>query len=608
MSSGATPAPRPHVPGLRLKLALMMFLQFFIWGAWFELGFDLIPKLGFNKEVTLPAFLGGWKFNWQLWMIFGAFNVGALVALFFSTHFADRHFAAEKFLAFSHLVGGLAILGLFFLPLKTGTAPGEYTSARIEAPGPTLTSGLGVLPDKSLALVENVVSANDDDAPEKMATPEAREKLRAYVAASPEDRQQQKLGEGLGSATKFWAVLKKDWAEYDAASPEERAEKKLKDPRPNVTFVVTKHEGNTIIGDAKAPLAPFWPFFGLMLLHSIFYVPTISITNSIAFANLRDPAQEFGPVRVWGTIGWIVASWPFIFILVNWAAVPAYGSVGFIDWLGKALGTSLEGPAALARKNYIFLVAGTASLVLALFSLALPHTPPKPAETGADALAWLKALRLLRHPFVAVLFLVTFIDAAVHQSFFFWTPTFLGPKADGGVVDIPANWVLPVMKIGQVSEIFTMLFLGYVLKRLGWRLTMTLGVLGHAARFAVFAYFPEQVPAILVNVLHGICYAFFFATVYIFVDEYFPKDVRSSAQGLFNVLILGLGPLAANFGCEVLKANYTVDGRVQYSSVFVYSMGAGLAGAAILFLFFWPRKAVEEPTFSETEKDAPPAP
>ena len=101
-------------PGLRgsvrISLCLMMFLQFFIWGAWFELGFDYIPKLGFN--------------SWQLQLVFGAFNVGALVALFFSTQFADRKFAAEKFLAFSHLIGGLAIMGLAFLQAPLGTQPG----------------------------------------------------------------------------------------------------------------------------------------------------------------------------------------------------------------------------------------------------------------------------------------------------------------------------------------------------------------------------------------------------------------------------------------------------------------------------------------------------
>src|SRR5256885_6102402 len=76
---------------------------------------------------------------------------------------------------------------------------------------------------------------------------------------------------------------------------------------------------------------------------------------------------------------------------------------------------------------------------------------------------------------------------------------------------------------------------------------MILGVLGHTARFGVFAFFPEPTPSILVNVLHGICYAFFFATVYIFVDEYFPKDARASAQGLFNFLIIGFGPLIGGF-------------------------------------------------------------
>ncbi|OWK38714.1 MFS transporter [Fimbriiglobus ruber] len=452
----------PKGGALRLKLSIMFFFQFFIWGAWFELGFDYIPKLGFNND-------------WQLPLIFGAFNVGALVALFFSTQFADRKFAAEKFLALSHLVGGLAMIGLFYIRREPG-----------------------------------------------------------------------------------------------------------------------------------AESAPFWPFFLLMLLHSVFYVPTISITNSIAFANLRNPSQDFGPVRLWGTIGWITASWPFIFILVDWAKVPAFGSTGFVDWLGKALGSSLAGEPAMALKAYIFLLSGLASLMLAAFSLILPHTPPKPATSDADSLAWLKAMKLLRHPFVLVLFLVTFIDAAVHQSFFYWTFTFLGPKADGGVVDIPANWVGPVMKIGQIAEIVTMLFLGYVLKTFGWRTTMIIGVLGHAARFAVFAYMPEQYPAILINVVHGICYAFFFATVYIFVDEYFPKDVRSSAQGLFNVLILGIGPFTANFMCGRLNGIYTVDGVLQYPSLFKYSMGAALLGAVLLLLFFHPKKSVDQPSFSKVEEDAPP--
>ncbi len=455
--------------GLRFKLCVMMFLQFFIWGAWFELGFSYIPSLGFDATIKLPGFMGGADYKWQNAMVFGAFNVGALVALFFSTQFADRKFAAEKFLAFSHLIGGVAIAGLYFLH----PAPGEKAS--------------------------------------------------------------------------------------------------------------------------------FWPYFALMLIHSLFYVPTISITNSIAFANLRNPSQEFGPVRVWGTIGWIAASWPFIFILVDWGKVAQLETTGPIDWIGKALGTPLEGAALRAGESHIFLVAGIASLLLAAFSLTLPHTPPKPATSGADSLAWLKAAKLLKHPFILVLFIVTFIDAAVHQSFFYWTSSFLKPVSEGGAVGIPSNWVTAVMKIGQIAEILTMLILGFVLKNLGWRTTMVFGVLGHAARFAVFAYYPDQTAAIIVNVLHGICYAFFFATVYIFVDEYFPKDVRSSAQGLFNVLILGVGPFVANIVCGELGTKYaitnTVEGKsvasVNYAMVFQYSMWAAIIGAVLLFALFHPKKPAE---------------
>jgi predicted MFS family arabinose efflux permease len=568
----ADPLPDPRAKALRRKLCLMMFLQIFIWGAWFELGFDYIPSLKFA--------------GWQNALIFGAFNIGALVALLFSTQFADRKFAAEKFLGVSHVIGGVAILGLFFLQVPVGTAPGQVAEVKIVARGEKLTQGVGEFPDKTRVIVDNVTATDDKDKADWSDAEKAQ--LTAFVTAKPEDRA--KLAPDIGKATKFWAAFEHDKKAFDAATPDERAAKKLKDPRFNVTFVVAERKKDAAgqdwaLGDAKTPLAPFWLFFGLMFLHCIFYVPTVSITNSIAFANLKDPAREFGPVRVWGTIGWIVASWPFIFILVNWDAVSAKNPSGFIDWLGKALGTSKEGLEASTAQRYIFLVAGLASFVLAVISPTLPHTPPKPAVAGEGSFAALKAAKLLKHPFVAVLFLVTFIDAAVHQSFFYWTASFL--KTDVGV---PANWVPPVMKIGQIAEILTMLVLGYVLKSLGWRTTMIIGVLGHGARFAVFAFYPEPWAAVTVNVLHGICYAFFFATVYIFVDEFFPKDVRSSAQGLFNVLILGFGPFVANLICGQLGVIYKTGDKLQYSAIFQYSMGAALVGAILLALFFHPPK------------------
>src|SRR6476660_3610027 len=119
---------------------------------------------------------------------------------------------------------------------------------------------------------------------------------------------------------------------------------------------------------------------------------------------------------------------------------------------------------------------------------------------------------------------------------------------------------------------------------------MIFGILGHAARFAVYAFFPQQQGLIIaVQVLHGICYAFFFATVYIFVDAYFPKDARSSAQGLFNVMILGLGALIANSICPYLiQKVFTVQGVTDFRGLFLVPMFAGLAAAIALALFFHP--------------------
>jgi len=162
-------------------------------------------------------------------------------------------------------------------------------------------------------------------------------------------------------------------------------------------------------------------------------------------------------------------------------------------------------------------------------------------------------------------------------------------------VGIAGNWIMPVMSIGQIAEILTMLILGVTLKKLGWRVTMIVGILGHAARFAVFAFFSEyREIIILVNVLHGICYAFFFATVYIFVDEFFPKDVRASAQGLFNLMILGFGPLVANVvGPTLIGETFKSGSVVDFRSLFLVPCAAAVFAAIVLAVFFHPPQRAE---------------
>lgn len=306
-------------------------------------------------------------------------------------------------------------------------------------------------------------------------------------------------------------------------------------------------------------LTDFWPFFGAFLVFSVMYVPSMSVANALAFANLKDPAKQFGTIRMGGTIGWILVSWPFVFLL-----------------------TAHAGPDEI---RMIFIVAAVVSFVFAGYSLTLPHTPPNKSGAGTDPLAWRKAIKLLGVPSIAVLFFVTFIDSTIHNGYFVMADGFLTNR-----VGIDANLSMIVLSIGQVAEIVTMFILGAVLVRLGWKATMIVGILGHGARFLVFAFFPDSVPTIVgVQLLHGICYAFFFATVYIFVDAAFPKDVRSSAQGLFNLLILGVGNVAASFLFPALMAQWTdATGAVDYRTLFMVPAGMAIVAVLLLALFFRP--------------------
>ncbi len=413
MSSTSNPIKTDS--GILIKLFLMMVLEIAIWGAW---------------QVKIFSYMGGDGLAFQGWQISLAgsmFGIASVVGIFFSNQFADRYFSAEKFLAFSHLIGGIALL----------------------------------------------------------------------VTAYCQD---------------------------------------------------------------------FWMFFAAFLVYGLFYVPTLSVTNSLAFAHMKNSASEFGLVRMGGTIGWIIVSWPFIFLL---------GAKATVD-----------------QMRWIFIVPALISFALAAFSLTLPHTPPRKAAAGDDQLAWLKAFKLLKVPYILLLFIVTLIDSTIHNGYFVLIDGFLTDA-----VKLPGNVTMAVTTIGQIAEIVTMVVLGKVLIRLGWKWTMIVGIAGHAARFAVFSFLGNeqyQWIIIAVQVLHGICYAFFFATLYIFVDEVFPKDIRTSAQGMFNLLILGVGLVIASFGFIELKSRFTseVDGKtvVDYFSIFLVPTVLAIVAMALLLFFFKPPK------------------
>jgi len=308
------------------------------------------------------------------------------------------------------------------------------------------------------------------------------------------------------------------------------------------------------------------PMALLMLAYAFFYAPTLALSNSVAFRNLKDPEVEFGPIRVWGTIGWIVANWGVTFLRSTFNSL----EWGFID---------------------VFAFAGVISITTALACLALPHTPP--SKEATDPLAFAKAFSLLRDPNYRVFFIIALIVATELPLYYVLTFPFL--QEAGKVVGITPENLPTWMTIAQIAEIFTIaLMLPAVLPVWGVRKTMLLGIFAWPARYAVFAFawaMHQQAPwtvwlAVASLALHGFCYVFFFVVAFIYTDSVAPRDVRSSAQALINVAVLGIGMLIGGFFAGWLKDYFTTDGVTNYTMVFlVPTIITVLAGIAFALLF-----------------------
>jgi nucleoside transporter len=311
----------------------------------------------------------------------------------------------------------------------------------------------------------------------------------------------------------------------------------------------------------------FVPMTALMLAYAFFYAPTLALSNSVAFRNLKDPEVEFGPIRVWGTIGWIAAG-GLVNLMRNW-----FGSLewGIIDVLA---------------------LSGGISILAALLCLTLPHTPP--VKESTDPLAFLKAFSLLRDPNYRVFFIIALIIATELPLYYILTFPFL--QAAGGVVGITeTNLPLIMALVAQGAEVFTIaLILPAVLPIWGVRKTMLLGIFAWPARYAVFALawaMHQEAPwtvrlAVASLALHGFCYVFFFVVAFIYTDMVAPRDVRSSAQALINVAVLGVGMLIGGFFAGWLKDVFTTGGVTNYTLVFlVPTVITVLAGIAFALLF-----------------------
>lgn len=317
-------------------------------------------------------------------------------------------------------------------------------------------------------------------------------------------------------------------------------------------------------------------FIWVMLAYFMLYMPTLALVNAISFANIEDPDREFPKIRVWGTIGWIVAGFVVSQTVLGWIDIPLLTTITGIESNVQATAIPLQMSAVI-------------SLIYGIYSFTLPAAPP--AEKGTkfnlyEALG-LDAIKLLSNKNFAVFCISSFAISIPLAFYYARTNDFVTAVAFG---DQAASF----MAIGQMSEVFFMILIPFFLVRLGVKWMLLVGMLAWAARYFLFGVFPESVFLVLIGIaLHGVCYDFFFVTGQLYVEKKAPKKLRASAQGFYNILTYGAGMLIGNYLLGWWGDSISLDGSTQpgwLDGAFAFwIMPAIIAvGVSVMFyLFFW---------------------
>jgi nucleoside transporter len=295
-------------------------------------------------------------------------------------------------------------------------------------------------------------------------------------------------------------------------------------------------------------------FYWVILVYSLLYMPTIALSNSIAFYQMTDPGKQFPWIRVFGTIGWIVA--------------------------GVMIATM-----ELDKSDYDFTfpMAAIASVVLGLFSFFLPNTPPKgkDADQSAGSALGTEAFVLFKdRPYL--IFFIAAILVCIPLSFYYGF-------ANGFLNEIGMEGAAGKMTIGQVSEALFIVAIPFLFNSIGVKKMIFIGMLAWILRYVFFAYgnADENVWMLYAGIiLHGICYDFFFVTGYMYTEKKAGPKIKNAAQGLFTFATYGLGMVIGTWVSGFVANSYVVGNGHDWTSI--WFVPAGIAAAVLVyFLIFF---------------------
>lgn len=322
-----------------------------------------------------------------------------------------------------------------------------------------------------------------------------------------------------------------------------------------------------------------------LVLHCFFFAPTVALSNSVVLANLSDPAGQFSKIRLFGTMGWLCSG---------------------------ALLTLLRSSGASLPRADLFVQASLLGVVLGFVCFLLPKTPP--SAISKEKFAFGKAISLMKEPKFMIFMIFGFVVSTQFDFYYLCTSGFLTaptiqtlsqamPKSilgyAGKGLGLPVKDISLIMSLAQASEVFMMLLLPGLLRKLGMKWTLSIGLFAWFLRYAIFTFVPVKAAVIPALMLHGPSFACFFVAGAIFVEQVAPSEIRSSAQSLFNMATFGIGRilgslLAGNFQAQntyKLPAKLSVGGGeiesvVQWQALFAVPTGITLACALLFPILF----------------------